>query len=322
MELQPQTLQEVHLEYTYQWSNGPTTQSVSNLAPGSYTVTITDSKGCSVTASVNIINIPSPTASINKVDPTCGFANGSASVTPSGGTPAYTYKWNTGATTASILSLNPGTYTVTVTDQTGCTVVKSIGLTNIEGPTISSTKVEPNCEKSNGSITLTVSGGTAPFSYIWSNGATSKDLTNLAPGMYSVTVTDANGCKATTNSPVELKYKDCYFDLALRKRTAQVLPVTINQDVLFTITVFNQGTESARNIGVIDYIPVGFVLSPSDPNGWTLGAGNTTATKSITGPLAPGDSATINIVLRVKPNATAGMFLNTSEITSVSRPEF
>ena len=105
------------------------------------------------------------------------------------------------------------------------------------------------------------------------------------------------------------------FDLALRKTTAQTEPVTVGDDVTWTITVFNQGNLTAENIGLIDYLPEGFALSPNDANGWTV-QGDTAAVATVAGPIAPGDSAQIQIVLRVLATAEAGIWYNAAEIRS------
>jgi gliding motility-associated-like protein/uncharacterized repeat protein (TIGR01451 family) len=103
------------------------------------------------------------------------------------------------------------------------------------------------------------------------------------------------------------------FDLALRKTTPVKKPVTVGNDVLFTIEVFNQGTVTAQNIAVIDHIPAGFILSPVEAD-WT-DMGNGTATAVLAGPILPGESDTLDIILRVAQNATAGFFTNLAEIT-------
>ncbi len=133
---------------------------------------------------------------------TCTAKKGTATVVASGGTGSYTYSWNTlpVQTTATATGLIGGSsYTVTVTSGT-CTQTSTVTI-----PLISSTITltgTPVCVPllstvNNGNITLTTSGGTAPFTYLWSNSATSKDLINVPSGSYTVTVTDVNGCTAT-----------------------------------------------------------------------------------------------------------------------------
>ncbi len=104
------------------------------------------------------------------------------------------------------------------------------------------------------------------------------------------------------------------FDLALRKTTAQLTPVTVGDDLTFTITVFNQGNLTAENVELIDYLPKGFALSPA-ATGWTA-QGDTAALALLPGPIAPGDSASIDIALRVLPTAEAGLWFNAAEILS------
>ncbi|MDP2415359.1 gliding motility-associated C-terminal domain-containing protein, partial [Daejeonella sp.] len=120
-------------------------------------------------------------------------------LTVSGGTAPYSYTWSSGQATEDLSALTAGSYTITVTDSKGCTVTKTILITQ---PTailsISSTQANINCfGESTGAINLTVSGGTAPYSYTWSSGQTAKDLNALAAGSYTVTVTDSKGCTAT-----------------------------------------------------------------------------------------------------------------------------
>ena len=135
-----------------------------------------------------------------------------------------------------------------------------------------------------------------------------------ANGFPTISVT--TGPEGSTNHTLDAGFSTGTFDLALRKTTTQTTPVQIGQDVPFVITIFNQGTITAQNTGIIDYLPNGLVLSPNDANGWTLGTNNTTATHTITQAIAPGDSAKITILLRVAANAATGNLTNTAEITS------
>ena len=131
-----------------------------------------------------------------------GGSDGSLDLTAFGGTVPYTYLWSNAATTEDLTGLPAGTYTVTITDANGCTATAS---TTINQPaaalTASTTQVDVLCYgDATGSVDLTVSGGTIAYSYLWSNAATTEDITSLTAGTYTVTVTDANGCttKAST----------------------------------------------------------------------------------------------------------------------------
>ncbi len=185
--------------YTYQWSNGETTQTITGLSAGTYVVVVFDANGCQATASVTITAPPSPQAGVMTTDETCaGDNDGTATAVVVGGTPPYTYLWNTGATTQSLDNLSPGAYSVTVTDASGCTATAS-------GVVAAGTQVQlmisgqdVSCFGGNdGGATAVAFNGTAPYTYLWSTGATTATITGLTSGSYSVTATDANGCEAS-----------------------------------------------------------------------------------------------------------------------------
>lgn len=116
-----------------------------------------------------------------------------------GSSNTYTYLWSNGATTEDITGIAAGTYTVTVTSSGGATATTSVSISSPSALNVSTSATNATAGQSDGSIDLSVSGGTTPYSYAWSNTATSEDINNLAPGTYTVTVTDANGCTATTS---------------------------------------------------------------------------------------------------------------------------
>jgi gliding motility-associated-like protein len=182
--------------YTYLWNNGALVPDLNFIQPGTYTVTVTDATGCSSITSIFVDDIPSMVLAITRVDATCGIADGTATVSVIGGTPGYAYSWSTGESTAAIDSLIPGTYYVTVEDVNGCTVSSFVNMQNFTAPLVTLTVQNATCGNNNGSVTTSVSGGVTPYSYKWSNGATTADVSALAPGTYGITVTDANGCAA------------------------------------------------------------------------------------------------------------------------------
>jgi len=264
------------MPYTYAWSNGATTEDISNLPAGTYCVTVTDANGCTVTDCATI-TAPSPiTANGTLTAATCGQNNGNIDLSVNGGTGLYTYSWNNGATSQDLnnlvagtycveitdangcvinecyvinnlgnisvsispnnnaicpgesitLSANsagassyswtatggtlgspngqstsytmmmPGTYTITVlvTSAEGCTASSSTDVVVYSGVTISGSTTDAFCGINNGSVSTSINSGTAPFSYLWSTGDTSPGLTNVAGGNYCVTVTDVNNC--------------------------------------------------------------------------------------------------------------------------------
>lgn len=192
--------------FTYSWSDGPTTQNRSGLTAGTYTLTVTDSKGCTKVENVVVTDPADITITPAITDVTCyGFNNGIINLTVSGGTSPYTYLWNDGVATQNRSGLAPGIYSVTVTDSKGCN--KTAAGLMVDQPTaalsLSGTQVNVDCYgNSTGSINLTVSGGTAPYTYAWTGpggySSNVEDISSLAAGDYSVIVTDANGCVSST----------------------------------------------------------------------------------------------------------------------------
>ena len=184
--------------YTYNWGGGITTKDRTGLSAGTYSVTITDSKGCTFT--LNNISVTQPAAALSaggsQVNVSCnGGNNGSIDLTVTGGTTGYTYAWSNGATTEDISGLTAGDYSVIVTDAKGCTTSASFTITEPAILTATAQVTNASCFGAiNGAITLTVSGGTANYSYLWSNGATSKDISGIGAGYYTVVITDAKGC--------------------------------------------------------------------------------------------------------------------------------
>jgi len=194
--------------YTYNWSNGATTQDINGLGGGSYTLTVTDASSCTVTSGPHTVNEPTPLVvtfdSLTNVD--CnGAANGAVFITTTGGTTNYTFNWSTGATTADITGLNGGNYTVTVTDANGCTATS--GPHTVNEPTALAIALDSidqvSCNgAADGAVFITASGGTTAYTYNWSNSGTTQNITGLSGGSYTLTVTDANGCTATSGPHV------------------------------------------------------------------------------------------------------------------------
>lgn len=190
--------------YSYLWSNGATTATQNNLAPGTYTVTVTDTQGCTRTASATVANKPPIVINVAATQPTCtGYTNGSLSATVTGGTGPYTYLWSTGQTTATINNLPAGVYTLVVTDANGCTKSTAISLQPYSNLTVGALGTPESCPGyNNGFLTASASNGIQPYTYLWSNGSTLQNQMNIAPGTYTVTVTDAVGCSGTATATV------------------------------------------------------------------------------------------------------------------------
>lgn len=188
------------IPYSYVWSpTGGNSATANNLGSGPYSVLISDASGCSFTLPVNVPAIGGPTVTIsNIVGSTCGQNNGSATANVAGGTSPYTYSWSpTGGGAATVNGVSAGTYTVSVTDASGCLVSETVTIPGGAQIVISSTLIDENCGQSDGQIALNVTGGTAPFSYTWTpTNPNSAVISNLTGGQYTVNVTDADGCIA------------------------------------------------------------------------------------------------------------------------------
>ncbi|WP_026991900.1 T9SS type A sorting domain-containing protein, partial [Flavobacterium subsaxonicum] len=191
-------------DYTYLWSpSGGTAATATGLASGTYTVTITDANGCSITRNVSITQPTALTATTSQINISCnGGFNGSATITATGGTGAYTYLWSpSGGTAATATGLVAGTYSVLITDVNGCTLTKNVTITQPAVLAATTSQVNILCNGgSNGSTTVTATGGTGAYTYVWSPlGGTAATATGLSAGAYSVLITDANGCTLTKN---------------------------------------------------------------------------------------------------------------------------
>ena len=193
--------------YTYVWSNSQTTQTVTNLPPGAYSVTVTDGAGCSSQLSTTIQQpaqlVPNATAN---AETSAGAHDGTASVNPSGGTPPYSIFWSNGSSAMTITNLAPGTYTVMVIDGNNCQASQTVTVAAATGCSIATetSSVPASCPNvADGSAEVTsVSGGQAPYGYLWSNGSTTFFANNLVAGNYSVTITDGNQCTAVAEVAV------------------------------------------------------------------------------------------------------------------------
>ncbi|MEZ4825631.1 MAG: T9SS type A sorting domain-containing protein [Bacteroidia bacterium] len=194
--------------YTYEWSanaGGVTTPNATGLAAGQYSVVITDEVGCSETVAITLNNANAPTLSTSAVaNISCNGANdGTATVTATGGAGSETYLWDNGETTATAVSLAPGTHTCTVTDANGCKSFITVNITEPAAINVSATATGVDCNgDTNGTATASAFGGTGTLSYAWSSGATTPSVSGLAGGNYTVTVTDANSCTSTANVTV------------------------------------------------------------------------------------------------------------------------
>jgi outer membrane protein OmpA-like peptidoglycan-associated protein len=194
------------MPYKYNWSNGATTEDLSNVAAGTYSVLISDANNCQEILSATVAQNPLIVRSIDDVkNIKCqGDSTGKVDISVSGGIPPYSYAWNNGATTEDLMNVKAGKYTVVVTDANGCmeasntSVIEPAKLTAV----VENVKHIKCSGSNNGSVSISVAGGILPYKYKWSNGAVSEDITGVPAGTYSVSVIDANGCSVNTSAAI------------------------------------------------------------------------------------------------------------------------
>ncbi len=283
--------------FTFLWSNGATTEDVSNLSAGTYTVTVTDDFSCTV---VNSYTITEPAtlvaAAAADSNVSCNsFSDGGATASATGGTMPFNFLWSTGATTASITNLAAGTYTVTITDGNGCSATNS---TTITEPTLlSSTAVVDSNEscagQANGGITASATGGTLPYAFNWSTGATTASITGLAAGTYTVTITDGNNCQVIDSATVILQ--DIIAPTIVLKNITVYLDATGNA----SIAAADVDSASTDACGIASRS-----VTPSNFSCADIGANTVTFTAIDISSNSDSGTATVTIVDTVSPAVT------------------
>jgi PKD repeat protein len=181
--------------FTYSWSSGQTSQNLSNVASGSYTVTVTDINGCTKQSTSTLTNPTAISISHTITHVSCNGENdGAISASATGGAGSYTFTWNTSTVGPNISNLDGGTYVVTATDANSC--IKTKNITVNEPAVLQSNLIDFDiaCGGSYGSAQLTPAGGTTPYAVSWSNGASGNTVANLSSGNYTVVLTDSHDC--------------------------------------------------------------------------------------------------------------------------------
>lgn len=193
------------LPYTYHWGNGITDSLHSNLPQGDYEITITDANGCTEETMISLDAPPEFLLGVEIIPILCANEQGSISTIPIGGTPPYFYEWNTGSMDSFLVDLSSGEYAVTILDAHNCEENISVTFPAIAEISIDSLVVNATApDSTNGAIVLTeIFGGTPNFSFEWSHGATSQSVNDLAPGIYDLTITDANSCEVVFSFVVD-----------------------------------------------------------------------------------------------------------------------
>ena len=193
--------------FTYTWSTTPVqnTATATGLAPGIYSVTVTY-PSCTTVKTVTVTTAGGLIGNATSTNASCSLKNGSATASVTGGTSPFTYTWSTTPVqhTAVATGLDAGNYSVTVTDANGCSYTDSVNVNTSPALSLTMTSTLANCSSKNGTATASPQGGTAPFTYAWSSSPPQMTQTasGLAAGTYSVLITDAGGCTATSSVTV------------------------------------------------------------------------------------------------------------------------
>lgn len=193
--------------FTYAWTTSATTDDITGLSAGSYTITATDANNCSSMASFTVTEPTALAAVVDSVHNVACFSESTGDVfaTTTGGTTPYSFVWSSGQTTEDLNGVPGGTYTISATDANGCSASASATVTTPAAGVSSHAVVTDEVQgQSTGAIDLTANGGTPPYTYSWSNGATTEDITGLNAGVYSCTISDANGCTKVERDTVKL----------------------------------------------------------------------------------------------------------------------
>ncbi len=188
--------------YTYAWSNMGNTSSIANLDIGIYYLTLTDAKGCVLLDSAEIFQPTAPVAILATIDSLNCFEDGSGAIDLqiSGGTGTYNIDWNNGQSGTPIIDLAAGTYTASVTDANSCLLIENFEVLEPELLMGEAIAMNISCfGEADGSLDLSITGGTSPYSVNWNSGETTLFISALAKGIHTATITDAKGCSVIEN---------------------------------------------------------------------------------------------------------------------------
>lgn len=279
--------------FTYAWTPSGSTQNLTGIAAGTYSVVVNDAAGCTATTSASVSQ-PATAVSVSatSTQATCGNADGSATATGAGGVSPYTYSWSSGGNTATESNLGAGTYAVMVQDANGCTASTTATVTELGAPTVNVSITNASCNGvCDGSALAVVSGGTSPYTYTWSPTGYTNDgmghYSDLCAGAYGLTVVDDAGCQVTTsfditepsaiNVSVSVTDATC-FGLADGTATAVVTGGTGSYTYLW-----NNGATTATITGLTSGVYSVIVTDANDCEGTGSGTVNQPTMITLTG---------------------------------------
>ncbi len=308
--------------YTYSWSpsggNGATS---TPIGPGTYYCTVTDANGCVSSRSFTITQ-PAPltasatiTSNYNGFPISCdGMCDGQLTAVVSGGSGPYTYQWSNGMITQIATGVCMGAYTYTVTDVAGCSATANVMVMPPAPLYAAITATNVSCNgNSNGAINMTMSGGAGGYSYSWSNSATTEDINGLAPGTYSVTIADVNGCTTTASATITQP--------PVLTSSSSATSITCNGGTATVTVTGSGGTSPYSGAGTFTVTAGNYSYPVTDANGCTTTTSITvteptvlTSASSSTAILCNGGTATVMVTGSggTSPYSGAGTFTVTA----------
>lgn len=258
--------------YRYSWSDTVYSANRSGIKAGTYIIQVTDTNGCISRDTIVLTEPDSNTLMVTGSMLTCyGDNNGTTHVSAVGNYPPFTYQWSNGVAAPNAGGLSAGLYLVTATDSRGCTNVQTAEVRQPQELTGYAFGTYIDCGTQIGLLSITATGGTAPYSFQWSNGSTASFQTNIPVGNYSVTVTDSNGCKDTALAiilnPPDLFATVSNAQVQCENSTDGTLTVVASQGVPPYMYLWSNGatTPTISNLSVGNYTVI-----VTDANGCTV----------------------------------------------------
>lgn len=258
--------------YTYYWNNGEVTDTITQLNAGTYFCVVTDTNQCTDTISVTITDPDAVILTETHTDVACyGDSTGSIDLTPSGGTPGYTFDWSNSEVTEDVTDLPAGLYWVDAYDINNCGGFISVVINEPDTSMYltSSSHVDVLCfGDSTGSIDVEFAGGVQPYTYLWDNAEVTQDIQNISAGIYNLTVTDSNGCTLqfadTISEPTDLVLSETHVDILCFGDSTGSIDLTVSGGV----TPYTYGWDNLEQTEDITGIPAGnYTVIVADSNG-------------------------------------------------------